>query len=283
MHLATDPATINGDRRLTPDEAAAYVGHHQRRNADNAQRAGRENILTSPGPGDIELHPDWSPARHDVAAFFRWVAQRLAQRFAGQPITIVDLGCGGAFIAPFLASAGLRGTYVGIDISSRGTWSTGPIGALQTKFIRADIATLTLEQIPAADVIVSATALEHIEHDRDAVQRLQARLSPQGVQAHLVPAEASLDLYGPHGWRQYSPACLRDLFPTCQIFRYGGPGTNRLHNATITRPLARGTTDGRSRHPALYTKALSRARLIDRHLSKTSPSMYGVLVEPSSH
>jgi SAM-dependent methyltransferase len=280
MTMIADPAAINGDRQLSSGEHRAYMQFHRQRNAENAAKSRQERVVTLPGPGDAAFNPAWSPARHDAAAFFSWVGRLAFERFGPEPITIIDLGCGAGFTAPHLADAGLAGDYVGIDIAQRKNWSDQPIGPLRPSLIVGDIATLDLELIPRADLIVSATALEHIEDDRGAIERLRSRLSPRGIHAHFVPGEAALDLYGPHGWRQYSPRCLHAIFPTGDIFRFGGAGTNRLHASLITRPTSRGQRDGRSRHPLLYAKALRRARAIDASLEWNPASMYAVLVDP---
>lgn len=281
--MIAEPAAINGDRPLSSPEYRAYMQFHRERNASNAARSAREGVMTQPGPAPAEFNPIWSPARHDAAAFFSWIGRILSERFGSTQITIVDLGCGAGFIAPHLSAAGLAGDYIGIDIVQRKNWSDQPIGFLRPSLIVGDIATIDLDRIPRADVLVSATALEHIEDDRGAVERLRSRLAPHGIQAHFVPGEAALELYGPHGWRQYSPRCLRDIFPTGDIFRFGGAGTNRLHASLITHPTTRGRKDGRSRHPTLYANAWRQARAIDASLDWNPASMYAVLVDPEKH
>lgn len=272
------PAAINGDARLTPDERKAYMRYHRARNHDNAQRSRAEGVVTEPGAGEIELTSAWSPARHDVAAFFRWFGRAALERFAGRDVTILDIGCGGAFIAPLLAEAGLRGEYCGIDLRQRGDWTQAPIGGLRTRFVQGDILSIDVDALPMADMVVSATALEHIADDRAAVRRMERRLAPGGMQAHFVPGEEALDLYGPHGWRQYSPRCLRSLFPDGRILRFGGTAASRLHLFGLTRPEREGRADVRARHPGLYVRALEAARRADAAEDNQFPSMYGVVV-----
>lgn len=275
--LSADSASINGDDRLTREQRTAYMRYHRARNHDNALRSRAEGVATEPGPGDVDLRAEWSPARHDVAAFFRWFGRAAFERFGGREVTILDIGCGGAFIAPFLAEAGLRGVYCGVDLRARGDWAGHPIHGLQTRFVQGDIMSMDVDALPMADLVVSATALEHIADDRGAVGRVARRLVPGGMQGHFVPGEEALDLYGPHGWRQYSPRCLRSLFPGGRIFRYGGTATSRLHLFGLTRALERGTPDVRARHPGLYVRALKAARRADAAEDNQFPSMYGVV------
>ena len=57
------------------------------------------------------------------------------------------------------------------------------------------------------DVLVSQSALEHIEADVEVLYTITERLSDLNqafVQIHLVSASLSLFLYLWHGWRQYS-------------------------------------------------------------------------------
>lgn len=276
MISAVDPSLINGDRRLSADEYAAYVRYHRARNDLNSSLS--SGVTTAPGPGEFEFHPGWSPSRHDVDAFFRWVGSRVAARVGPRPVTVVDIGCGAAFAAVALARAGLVGRYVGVDTQLRGDWPGICFGGLRSEFLQGDINRIDAEEIPKADVVVSATALEHIQDDRLAVTKVAERLSPDGVQAHFVPAEAALALYGAHGWRQYSPSCLRRLFPDGTIYRYGGPFTNRLHLASITTPMRRGRPDARESHPELYRRALVAARDADDRAGRPEPSMYGVVI-----
>lgn len=276
MPSTLDAGAINGDTQLSAQQRRAYMAHHRERNSANARLSAIEGVTTLPPVGSCAFNPAWSPARHDVAAFFAWVGDRAAAHFGARPITVVDIGCGGGFVGTLLAERGVRGEYIGVDITRRASWSERDIGGLHARFIEADITRIGADEIPSIDLVVSATALEHIEDDRAAIAHVSSRLSARGAHAHFVPGECALELYGPHGWRQYSPRCLRALFPSGEIFRYGGPGTNRLHAALITRPTSRGMADGRARHPRLYELAMNRAREVDAAAGHAEASMYGV-------
>jgi SAM-dependent methyltransferase len=286
--LHSPPLALNGDRKLSPAETARYMLENSERNARN--HAASASITTFP---PLTTHvapivPANSPSRHDVETFFRSAAHRLAahlaRRIHNRPAIIIDLGCGAGVLSRFLAEASIEGHYIGIDIARHRSWSDRhletPTGtALTRSLIVGDIAKLDLTRLPPVDAILSSTSLEHIEDDLGAVRKLQSLCTPNHFEAHLVPAEEALALYGPHGWRQYSPACIRRLFPTGTIHRYGGPRGNRLHRAVITDRLAAGKKDARLVHPNLYARAVDRARILDLHAGNPSPSMYAVVID----
>lgn len=289
-----DASALNGDRALSRAEREAYIAFHQQRNAGNTQRSIAEGCFASPGPiahaSHVHISPEYSPSRTDLQVFFAYAASRIAQRFAvsndplsrlgSRPLTILDLGCGSGVLAPILASAGLCGRYIGLDIKRHPKWIDGyhaSSAELRRELIVADIASFDASTLPTLDCILSSTALEHIEDDAGAIAKLSARLAPWGVQAHVVPGELGLRVYGPHGWRQYSPRCLRQLFPTAQIFRYGGPSALRVHERCITQRIAQGKIDGRTAHPRMYERAVTKARALDARAS----SRGGTLMQQS--
>jgi hypothetical protein len=120
------------------------------------------------------------------------------------------------------------------------------------------------------------SALEHIRDDAGAIAALRTRLVPGGCQVHFVPGEAALPLYGPHGYRQYSPACLAALFPSGEIHRYGGAATNALHERWIS-PATRSGSCPRDASPAEYCLLRTRALDHDQQTGNAPASMYGVV------
>ena len=190
-----------------------------------------------------------------------------------------DLGCGtGNAVLPFFEEAGLRGRYIGLDIKGDKRFPTVSSRSFSRELIIADIHTFDVGTLPPIDLFVSATALEHIRDDADAVARLTTRLAPGGAQVHYIPGEAALKLYGQHGWRQYSPRCLQALFPEGDLYRAGGHCSNALHERAITR----GAPDHswRSHHPQLYRHLRNASLVIDRVLGNQPSTMYGVIVPP---
>lgn len=279
-HSLPEPALLNGDLPMSRTQRAEYLRYHAERNAENAQRSRDEGVTTRPIPrGVTKVSAPSSPARVSASHFFEHAARELSPYFAGRPITMLDLGCGrGEAALPFLAALGLSGHYIGVDITKHGSWSDRPVGGFTKQLILSDVHRLDLAALPPIDLLVSCTSLEHIRDDHAAIARLTKHLAPGAAQAHFVPAEAALPLYQTHGWRQYSPRCLRDLFPAAELFRSGGPFSSELHLRAFT------TSDSAhnwyARKPALYHALREITMRIDSLLGSSEPTMYGALIRP---
>jgi 2-polyprenyl-3-methyl-5-hydroxy-6-metoxy-1,4-benzoquinol methylase len=283
-----DPALLNGDLPMSHAQIAAYMAHHAARNARNAQISQSVGIRTHAAPvWGLSTATGASPARILLGAFYTHLAHTLAPAFTDRPVAIVDLGAGGGARLHTFAHAGFHGDYIGIDIAHNPKWPTapspGPARALHPRLIVADLHTFNERSLPPIDLLISTTALEHLRDDQGIIQRFASRLAPGGVQAHFVPAEAALDLYGPHGWRQYSPLCLRHMFPDADIFRFGGPFSNELHLHAIYNPSRLGRPFMSAKHPRLYGWLRAGALLLDRALGCPRPSMYAVVTKPKPH
>ncbi len=279
------PAALNGDLPLTGEQRRAYMAHHADRNRSNARRSRELGIRTRPIPLPNTRAPDRaSPARVMVSAFFAHAAERLWRACRGMgpvpPITVLDIGCGaGNAVLPFLESVGFGGRYIGLDISPHRAWATHTSTSFTRELIVDDVHTLDVRRLPPIDLLVSSTALEHLRDDAGSLARLAALLTPRGAQIHYVPGEAALPLYGPHGWRQYSPACLRALFPRAELYRAGGACSSALHAWAIPSDGSPGLRECR---PGLYRLLRKGSLLIDRLAGNTPATMYGVLVMPAS-
>ena len=279
-----DPATLNGDLPLTRAQDAAYVNYHTRRNAANRTRSLDMGILSSRSPvWGWSLSGGSSPARAILDAYFWWAAAELRPAFDDRRVTIVDLGCGNGGRIGAFAAAGFQGEFIGLDIAASPKWPTRALAGLQPRLILGDLHRFDPAELPPIDLLISTTSLEHLRDDAGIVRKFEARLAPGSAQVHFVPAEASLDLYGKHGWRQYSPACVRALFPSAEIHRFGGPFSNELHLQTIRGPYLRGEPMLGQSRPRLYAVARSVALVLDRLLGCPRPSMYAAFVRPDGH
>lgn len=276
----TDPAQINGDLPLTRAQFRAYIAHHRARNRDNHARSRRLGIRTMPVPLlPVDVGPDATPSRVMVTAFFDMAARRLAPYFRDRDVTMLDLGCGsGAAVLPSFERAGFRGRYIGLDIAAHRKFTAQRSRAFTRELVVTDVHSLDPATLPPVDLLVSATALEHIRDDARAIAKLESRLAPGSAQAHYVPGESALNLYLAHGWRQYSPACVRGLFPHAEIYRAGGMCSNALHLATITRAAPGSSL--RESHPRTYTFLRRLSMIGDRVIGNAGASMYAALVLP---
>ncbi len=272
------PELINGDDRLTPHQRDAYMAFHRARNATNSAASRSARIRTLPAPASsAHADPGSTPARVATLRFFEWAARHLAPAFAGRDVTIVDLGCGTGRQLVHFESAGFRGTYIGIEISRHSAWKDGPTPRFRRELRVADAHTFNPATLPPFDLLISSTALEHLRDDAHALGLLRSRMSADGAEIHVVPGEASLDVYGPHGWRQYSPACLSRLFPGADLFRLDGP-LSRLVQRLATSPAwdpARSSLA--RRRPSVYRFLRDAAITLDRAIDNPRPTMYGIL------
>lgn len=275
---APHPSTLNGDLALTPAQTRAYVAYHTQRNARNAAATLAAGVETAPTPvWGATLEGTMSPSRALLNGFYTALARRLAPRMTGRPVTIVDLGCGGGARLKTFADAGFSGDFIGIDIERHPKWPTAPIAGLRPSFIRADLHTFDERTLPPIDLLISTTALEHLRDDQGIIRRFGARLAPGGVQAHFVPAEEALHLYGKHGWRFYSPICLRRMFPRGEIHRFGGVFSNALHIHAIYEPSRRARPTLPEQRPRLYAWLRAASLVLDRLARCPRPSMYAVV------
>jgi 2-polyprenyl-6-hydroxyphenyl methylase/3-demethylubiquinone-9 3-methyltransferase len=132
-----------------------------------------------------ELGERWHTATDDPVALLRaesrlrtaWVLEELRNHFGGRPLDVLDVACGGGFLANPLAAAGHRVT--GIDLSEASLAVAGRHDPGQSvRYLTMDARVLTF---PASsfDVVCMMDFLEHLA-ERDAVLREAARVLRPG-------------------------------------------------------------------------------------------------------
>jgi len=283
MPVATAAEELNGDLPLTGVQRSAYMQFHVARNRSNTQGSAQVNSRAGMRPSHFSgmVPPSVprvsTPSRASSIEFFACAAHLLAPRWRGRSITVVDIGAGCGRQLDCLIAMGLSGHCIAVDIARHPRWQDGPRGGFSRQLVLQDVNTIDAGTFPTIDLILSNTALEHIRDDVGAIAAVSQRLHPEGCQVHFVPGEASLALYGPHGYRQYSPACLSALFPCGEIHRYGGAASNELHAQWISPATMHGV-DRRDEDPEKYAHLRELAMDEDEIDGHTPAAMYGVLV-----
>lgn len=151
-----------------------------------------------------------SPTRQINIAFlqafdFPWLQRQLG------PLHVLDIGCGaGGYADRFLAAD--VASYHGVDVAARETWAAADASRVTFQTVECGKEPLT---VPGrCNVVFSQSALEHIRWDLSLMEDVARHCRNAGhpvVQLHLVPAAASISLYGAHGWRVYAAAQVARL------------------------------------------------------------------------
>ncbi|MCR4378618.1 MAG: class I SAM-dependent methyltransferase [Rhodospirillales bacterium] len=209
-----------------------------------------------------------SPNRVLTEAFF---VKQVPKFLAPGPIKVLDIGCGSGQMSELLAQAGFTGSYTGIDIEDRFTHSTNISNAFKRIFILGDAHNLPEDQ--SFDLILSSSALEHIENDVALVEKLGRMTSQEGMQVHLVPGSWSLPLYLWHGWRQYTLCSIskRVCPDRTLVYKMGGIASFLLHFICITLSEVILHIPFRKWFPNVYGLLLDAALHMDRFLPFGAP------------
>lgn len=240
---------------------------------------------------DVEAH--WprlfvtsSPSRKLSDLFWMTLPWEAIERELGV-IHVLDTGCGSGNYGPrLMAWSGHRiASYTGIDVVRQANWDRVTAEYPRCRFVQADAGAL---QIPDdTTLVVSQSAIEHVDHDLAYFTRIRRYLDGRQrsfLQVHLVPSQACLRLYGPHGVRQYTPRTLSKItrlfhaFSYSVLWRLGGAACNQLHYEFITKPVSRGIGDVRNMRPERYDEALRQAIRRDMAQPQRDPGFYALVI-----
>jgi len=170
-----------------------------------------------------------SPAR---VYLNRFLSEKLKQIIPQKEISVLDIGCGSGYIREIFSDLRYKAHYLGVDLKKHESFDQ--FNFVDSEFIQSRIEDFNTDK--KFDLIISLSALEHIKDDRGAVTKVRQFLKPNGVQIHGVPATCSRPLYLNHGYRRYSSASLREIFPQAKIEKLGGLFSFLLHFSFITIP-----------------------------------------------
>jgi len=273
---------MNGDQHLSSDDRTAYLNFHAARNRANAQRSAREGVKTRAAPFAVPFDRSLaSPSRLVMDELVRRFARKFARYWGGRSIRVLDIGCGSGYACSLLEAGGLGGTYVGVDHALHPAFDGLESATFARRHVITDILELDPADIGPVDLLISMTALEHFEDDAQALRTARRTLAPGAAELHVVPAEDGLRLWRTHGWRQYSPACVRALCPGAEIYRIGGAVSGFVHHRTITVPNER-HVDWRAAHPRLYRALRGVATALDPLSLNRPASLYAVVKPPET-
>jgi len=186
---------------------------------------------------DAEKSARHKAAEADYGSPFRHALSRLApatiSRYCPLEADVLDVGCGSGRYALFFIEAGVRGCYTGVDISDR-RWGELPLPPeFPGRLVKMDAHHLDAWD-ETFDFILSLTAFEHFADDARVARGVAHVLRPGAHAVIAVPGPWSYPLYGPHGYRRYSPAALRALaaqagLTVTELRRVGGPAGWLFH------------------------------------------------------
>jgi SAM-dependent methyltransferase len=254
---------INGDLRLPARDRIRYLAANLVRNL-----AGWKAPLTMRPWSPPRANPDnadttaatASPGRWLTEAFIRHVLPELINR---REVAILDVGCGSGGICRPLAEAGFSGRYTGVDVVdtfAAGKWAGD---TFESSFVEGDANSAPLNG--PYDLILSVSALEHIDNDARLILRLDRLLASDGIQVHFVPAPAALFAYLWHGYRQYGARTIVERFGAkgTEVYGLGGLASFLLHFIVITGPEIFLSLSPRRRWPRLYASMFSLCLRLD--------------------
>jgi SAM-dependent methyltransferase len=170
-----------------------------------------------------------SPAREYSDKF---LFENLNKLVPAKEIRVLDIGCGSGYIREIFSNLGYKVRYTGVDVKKHQNFDR--FNFVDSEFIQSGIEDFKTEN--KFDLIISVSALEHIEDDKKVIAKVRQFLKPDGVQIHIVPAIWSRPLYLKHGYRRYNPARLKKIFPQAEISGKGGLFSFFLHLFFITVP-----------------------------------------------
>lgn len=220
---------LNGDARLGFFDRIRYLFQNFFRNIRYSPHYVRPTYYR---PDHIDDHLFLaSPLRAYAETF---MTKTLPEIFTPPHIRVLDIGCGSGRYSDLLSSAGYTGEYVGIDINDSFQYQLSETQSFKRSFQSVSVHEFSSENL--FDLIISMSALEHIEHDDSLIDHLEQFLTDRGIQLHIVPGACALPLYLWHGFRQYRLHDLEARFGTdnVHIFALGGCASYSLHFLFIT-------------------------------------------------
>ncbi|CAM2059586.1 conserved hypothetical protein [Desulfovibrionales bacterium] len=210
-------------------------------------------------------------------------------------IYIFDIGCGSGHYGLILskASGGRIAHYVGMDVVEHPGWADLSLEYPKFFCCRKSGSDRRLGPFPQnTNLIISQSAFEHISDDLRYFRDLRDFILRErrcGLQVHMLPAAACLQLYPYHGIRQYTPRTVSMIsrlfreFSVVRLFALGGQACNALHWKWITRPQEYEHRDLRYEWPEEYNRLLQAAIREDFATHGSEPAFYALTIQSFPH
>ena len=227
-----------------------------------------------------------TPVRNINNMFWETLNWKHLTRQLGGTVNIFDIGCGngnyGIGFQNFLGE-GFR-SYTGIDIYKDKNYPA------QYSHILCN-AEKSADYLDGHNLIVSQSSLEHMENDKFILKEVTKTLCDSNkpfIQIHVVPATASLILYGWHGWRQYSHKNLGSIFNNLtfsnkikmKAIPLGGWASFYAHLRYITVPylLKKIFSKYNIHGSTTHTQKIKSTALKDKHTKASIPIFWAFII-----
>jgi SAM-dependent methyltransferase len=146
-----------------------------------------------------------------------WINKHLPilarQYLPNEGLRVLDIGCGDGPYYRMLESAGLHGSYLGIDLKPSEFWGHAAErrSDLAARFLVWDAH--RIENLGQTfNAVISVTAFEHFRADRSVMKSLSRVLEVGGHALIIVPSSYGSLVWGfRHGYRKYNPSSFASL------------------------------------------------------------------------
>jgi SAM-dependent methyltransferase len=204
---------ISGDIKLSKKEQIQYLLHNFFRGIWGYRTFLKSQLWST---AQTNQSSD-SPGRQYVDSFLKTEIPNLISK---KEISVLDIGCGTAYVLKILEELEYSGEYTGVDIFKE------PGFLDESEKFKIDFVQKPIEEFEINkkfDLVISNTSFEHIPDDKKAAEQASKFVKDDGVQIHIMPSFGSFFAYLFHGYRQYNPTFLKRIFPkNMKVYRLGG-------------------------------------------------------------
>lgn len=184
----------------------------------------------------LELEPAATPGRH----YTNLALNDLVKHYCPKEADILDVGCGRAGFVHRIEHCHISGHYQGVDIQRKESWKQiedRQIFKIKARFQEMKAECMTFDQ--QFDFVVSSHSLEHQEFPQESLNQTFSAMRPGAFGLFFLPAPWAYFLYGRHGWRNFPPKRIHQLFTNAgfqveRVYGLGGLPSFLLHVLVIT-------------------------------------------------